>query len=80
MVADTYVDEHEYQNLYLYHVATKGVVPLGHFKSYGVLTGELRCDLHPRLSRDQKRIIIDSTHGGNGRQMYLLDISDQGYG
>jgi len=75
MVADTYVDKNDCQNPYLYNIFTQKVIPLGHFKSYGVLTGELRCDLHPRLTRDQKKIIIDSTHSGNGRQLYMLDIA-----
>ena len=74
MIADTYVDKNDWQNPYLYNIGAQKVVPLGHFKSYGVLTGESRCDLHPRLTRDQKKLIIDSTHGGNGRQMYVLDI------
>lgn len=74
MIADTYVDKNDCQNPYLYNFVTRDVLPLGHFKSYGILTGEMRCDLHPRLTRDQNKIIIDSTHGNDGRQMYMLDI------
>jgi len=36
--------------------------------------GDLRCDNHPRFSPDGRKVVIDSTHGGNGRQMYLIDI------
>jgi|GEM_PF-4380291 len=35
---------------------------------------EWRCDLHPRTSNDGNFVCIDSTHGGNGRQPYLLDL------
>ena len=36
---------------------------------------EWRCDTHPRASNDGRLICIDSMHGRNGRQMYLIDIS-----
>ena len=36
--------------------------------------GEWRCDTTPRYSRDGRKVIFDSPHGGNGRQMYLADI------
>ena len=35
---------------------------------------EWRCDLHPRVSPDGRLITIDSPHGGDGRQMYLIDV------
>ncbi len=77
MIADTYHDKNNYQNLYLFHMLTKEIVPLGHFYLPPEYRGgELRCDLHPRISRDGQSILIDSTHGGNGRQMYLIDIGN----
>ncbi len=75
ILTDTYVDKKGYQHLYLYHTPTDKVIVLGHFPAKGPLTGELRCDLHPRLSRDGKTVLIDSTHGGNGRQIYGVDLS-----
>jgi hypothetical protein len=36
---------------------------------------EWRYDSHPRVSRDGRRVIMDSPHGGNGRQQYVVDIS-----
>lgn len=64
------------QPLYLYHVDTGKVVALGQFASPAHYKGEWRCDLHPRFSPDVTKVVIDSTHGYNGRQMYILDISD----
>jgi hypothetical protein len=72
---DTYPDKQRKQHVYLYHIATGKKVPLGHFYSPPQYKGEWRCDTHPRFSPDGRGVVIDSPHGGNGRQMYLIDIS-----
>lgn len=72
---DTYPDENRLQHPYLYEVSTGRRVPLGHFLSPPEYTGEWRCDTHPRSSPDGTKVVIDSPHGGNGRQLYLIDIS-----
>jgi dipeptidyl aminopeptidase/acylaminoacyl peptidase len=72
---DAYPDRDRQQPLYLYEVATGRVVELGRFLSPADYKGEWRCDLHPRFSPDGKSVVIDSPHGGNGRQMYLIDIT-----
>jgi len=72
---DTYPDKQRKQHVYLYHVADGKKTPLGHFYSPPEYKGEWRCDTHPRFSPDSRSIVIDSPHGGNGRQMYLIDIS-----
>jgi hypothetical protein len=64
------------QHLYLYEIASGRKVPLGSYAAPPEYTGEWRCDLHPRSSPDGRTVAIDSAHGGNGRQIYLLDISD----
>jgi hypothetical protein len=71
---DTYPDRERLQHPYLYHIPTDRRVPLGHFHSPKEYTNEWRCDTHPRSSRDGKWACIDSPHGGNGRQMYLIDL------
>lgn len=75
IVNDVYPDADRYQTLYLYHVESGRVVTLGRFYSPPPYTGEWRCDLHPRCSRDGRYIAVDSAHGG-GRQIYLVDIGD----
>lgn len=62
------------QELYLYHIPGKRKVSLGFFAAPRPYDGDWRCDLHPRLSRDGTRVVIDSPHAGNGRQMYMIDI------
>ena len=73
---DTYPDRQRNQNVYLYEVATGRRIELGSFHSPPEYTGEWRCDTHPRFSPDGTKVCIDSPHGGNGRQMYLIDIRD----
>jgi hypothetical protein len=73
---DTYPDLERQQHLYLYHVETGRRVLLGSFHAPELYRGEWRCDLHPRFSPDGRFVVIDSAHGGNGRQMYLVDVSE----
>ena len=72
---DTYPDKDRNQNPYVYDTTTNRRVPLGHFHSQPEYKDEFRCDLHPRYSPDGRKVVIDSPHAGNGRQMYLFDIS-----
>ncbi|MCX7048069.1 MAG: hypothetical protein NTX50_21600 [Candidatus Sumerlaeota bacterium] len=72
---DCYPDKDRLQHPYLYHIGANRSAPLGHLLSPKEYNGEWRCDLHPCASRDGKKVILDSTHGGNGRQVYLIDIS-----
>ncbi len=62
------------QELFLYHVPTDRKVPLGRFPTPKGYEGDWRCDLHPRSSRDGRLVVFDSAHGGEGRQLYLIDI------
>jgi hypothetical protein len=76
ILCDTYPDRRRNQSPYLYHVPSGTRVWLGHFRSPPEYSGEWRCDTHPRFSPDGTLVCIDSPHGGNGRQMHLIDISD----
>ena len=73
---DTYPDEKRLQHPYLYEVSSGRSVPLGHFHSPPEYKGEWRCDTHPRFSPDGTKVVIDSPHGGSGRQLHLIDIED----
>ena len=63
------------QELYLYDVDLDKRKEIGKFHSPERYTGVRRVDLHPRASRDGRLVSFDSAHAGNGRQMYLADIS-----
>lgn len=71
---DTYPDRQRQQHVYLYDLGTRKKLPLGHFLSPPEYTGEWRCDTHPRFSPDGRSVVIDSPHGGQGRQLYLIDL------
>jgi hypothetical protein len=72
---DTYPDKQRLQHPYLYHIPTRRKVPLGHFHSPPEYSGEWRCDTHPCADRAGRNVSFDSPHGGNGRQVYVVDIS-----
>ncbi|MCX7818213.1 MAG: hypothetical protein N2652_03235 [Kiritimatiellae bacterium] len=77
ILCDTYPDRRRgrEQALYVVHVPSGRRLVLGRFPSPEVYEGEWRCDLHPRSSRDGRRVCIDSAHGGDGRQMYLIELA-----
>jgi hypothetical protein len=76
LISDTYARGRNREIVpYLYHLTSKRVVPLGGFSQPRKYQGEWRCDSHPRFSPDGRTICIDSPHKGNGRQLYLMDIS-----
>ncbi|MBC7927317.1 MAG: hypothetical protein H7039_16835 [Bryobacteraceae bacterium] len=73
-VTDTYPDKERRQHVYLFDTRTERRVALGSFLSPPAYTGYWRCDTTPRISPDGTKVIVDSPHGGDGRQMYLIDI------
>jgi hypothetical protein len=74
ILTDTYPNRERMQTLMMYHVENHEVIALGHFYQAPTDDIQLRCDLHPRWSRDGKSVCIDSKYSGK-RQMYLLDVS-----
>ncbi|HDP34555.1 MAG TPA: hypothetical protein ENN29_05540 [Candidatus Hydrogenedentes bacterium] len=75
ILTDTYPDRERMQTLMLYRPADNALVPLGRFYQAPTDDIQLRCDLHPRWSRDGAFICIDSKWSGQ-RQLYLLDVRD----
>lgn len=72
---DTYPDEHGKRTLMLVHADDARRIDIARLLSpKSRWWGEIRCDLHPRWSRDGQRICIDSVHDGS-RQMYVVDVS-----
>jgi len=75
-VTDTYPQgEKRERLLLLYNPGTGARADIGAFASLAVTESDLRCDLHPRWSRDGKSISFDSTHEGK-RSVYTMDVAD----
>jgi hypothetical protein len=73
---DTYPDRHDMRTLMLFRWPDVERIDLARLHSpKSRWWGEIRCDLHPRWSRDGKQVCIDSVHTGE-RQVYMLDVSD----
>lgn len=71
LLTDTYPDAERRQRLMIYDIAAREVV-YAHSLGSASLPDEIRCDLHPRWSRDGRQISIDSTFEGT-RQIYTLE-------
>jgi hypothetical protein len=74
LLTDTGPDEVNLRTLLLWNMAEERKVVLGRFASPPPFRGEIRCDLHPRWSRDERQVCFDSIHEG-ARQVYVMDVS-----
>ena len=72
LLNDTYPNKDRIQTPFLFELKTEKKILLGEFYSAKEYAGEWRCDLHPRASRDGRKILIDSVHE-TGRQIYLIE-------
>ena len=75
ILTDSYPDRESYRTLILYRPGENRRIDIGRFYSAKEITGEFRCDLHPRWNRDGTQVCIDSIHEGS-RQLYVLDVSE----
>lgn len=74
ILSDTYPDRERLRRVILYRPEDRRRVDIGAFFSAPQLEGPIRCDLHPRWSREGRQVCIDSAHQGT-RQMYVLEVA-----
>jgi len=75
ILTDTYPSrDRSERTLIVYHPETNRRIDVGRFYATPEITGEIRCDLHPRWSRDGRQACFDSIHEG-ARQIYVADLS-----
>ena len=76
LLTDTYPDREESKRtLILYDLQEDRRVDVGRYYAIPEITGEFRCDLHPRWSRDGTQVCFDSIHEGS-RQMYVVEVGE----
>ena len=75
ILTDTYPDtKTNVRLLLLYNVVSDHCYSIGEFYTPPDLGKHNRCDLHPRFSRDDQFVTIDSVHEGS-RQQYIIDVA-----
>ena len=75
IISDTYPKNNDrLAEAFLYHIPTNKKISLGKFRHDPKYKGVVRCDLHPRVSKDGKIVSFDSVHEGI-RHIFTIDIS-----
>lgn len=74
VLTDGYTDRRSRLPLFLYDTRSARATRVGLYPTPRELDGPVRCDLHPRFSRDATRVCIDSAMDGS-RRVYLVDVS-----
>jgi hypothetical protein len=75
MVTDTYAYEGA-QPLILFRMGDNKRFDVARFPVHPSFRDpQVKCDLHPRLDRSNRRVAVDSAHSG-GRQLYVVDIGE----
>ena len=78
ILTDTYPEPESFlRTMKVYIVEEDREVIVGRYLSPPPCVGEVRCDLHPRWSRDDGQICFDSVHEG-ARQVYVVDTPNLG--
>lgn len=73
-VTDSYPLAGNVQHMYLYDSHTYKRVPLVDVFHDPRLYEERRCDLHPRLTRDNRFVSIDTVYDGNKKSVLLFEL------
>lgn len=75
MLFDTYPNQLQMKELFIYNIKKSHLKKLGEFYTPFKYYGETRCDLHPRWSQDGSKIFFDSIHSGY-RRLYEMNINE----
>jgi hypothetical protein len=74
ILSDTYPDKYGDQTLLLFNLETNELKHIEKFYSSAGFRGEVRCDLHPRISPTGKFACVDSAHNGK-REMFVIPLN-----
>ncbi|EFP9911571.1 glycosyl transferase, partial [Shigella sonnei] len=68
---DTYPDKNRIKKLFVYDLVKNDYRELGLFYESMSFFSYSRCDLHPRISVDNRFLFVDSVHSGK-RKLYFM--------
>ena len=74
ILLDRYSKDRLKQSILIYHDDSKSLECLGIYDDYPPSVPEVRCDLHPRWSRDNQLVCFDSMMNGI-RSLYTLNAN-----
>lgn len=75
LITDTYPEKSRMSNMYLLDIKKDQIVKLGYFHQPLQYTKEVRIDLHPKWSKDNRHVFFESGHSGK-RNLYCLALND----
>lgn len=75
ILTDTYPNAERMRTLILFDTVSSKRIDLGRYLAPFVFDGQIRCDLHPRWSRDGKSVCFDSVHEGM-RAVYAVSVEE----
>jgi len=73
MITDTYPDKHNIRRLMILNTENNKTITVAQFRENNML-GCAQCDLHPKLSRDNQYIMVDTTDSG-GHSLILFGLN-----
>ena len=75
IITDTYPDKYGEQHLLLFNLQSQSLQKINQFFSPPGFRGEIRCDLHPRISPSGYFTCLDSAQS-NKREMIVISLAD----
>jgi hypothetical protein len=75
IITDTYPDKYGEQHLLLFNLQSKSLQKINQFFSPPRFRGEIRCDLHPRISPSGYLTCLDTAQSNN-REMIVISLAD----
>ena len=75
ILTDTYPDKYGEQHLLLFNMQSKSLQKINQFFSPLRFRGEIRCDLHPRISPSGRLTCLDTVHNNN-REMLVISLAN----
>lgn len=77
-ISDTYPDRSSYCHLFIYEQGMENVRNIGNIYHDPRFFLEKKCDLHPRVSRDERLVSVDTLFKDKQRRIILIELAGIG--